>query len=191
MRPPSSRLPAHLASLLLTPCVLVVGGRLVMAVKEGGHAAGMARGAASTVARVLGGGVRRLAGLSRRREERANREKEKDDRSEEDGEARREASSAASKKRKGSARDVPVATLPKAVSDSAKSIAALRALEMERHGTDALFEDRFAAALAGEEAMVRLIVVRRPVAPSSPMPETDPRAAPPHRVRRKGTRRPP
>ena len=42
--------------------------------------------------------------------------------------------------------------LPKAVSDSSKSIAALRAVETES-GDDALFRDPFAAALAGEEAM--------------------------------------
>jgi hypothetical protein len=46
-----------------------------------------------------------------------------------------------------------IAVLPKVVSDSAKSIAALRAMEAERGASDALFRDPFAAALAGEDAM--------------------------------------
>ena len=46
--------------------------------------------------------------------------------------------------------------LPRAVTDSAKSIAALRALESEREDPPPLFVDPFAAALAGEETLARV-----------------------------------
>lgn len=46
--------------------------------------------------------------------------------------------------------------LPREVSDSAKSIAALRALESEREDPPPLFVDPFAAALAGEETLARV-----------------------------------
>ena len=46
--------------------------------------------------------------------------------------------------------------LPFAVSDSSRSIAALRALESEKDEDDALFNDPFAAKLAGEAALARV-----------------------------------
>ena len=63
------------------------------------------------------------------------------------------ASSGASSGNKSASAPGGIALLPKVVSDSAKSIAALRAMEAERGASDALFRDPFAAALAGEDIM--------------------------------------
>lgn len=58
--------------------------------------------------------------------------------------------------RRGDASSRSSKELPRAVSDSAKSIAALRALESERTDPPPLFVDPFAAALAGEETLARV-----------------------------------
>jgi hypothetical protein len=143
--PPS---PSNLKSLLLTPVVVVVGGRVFCVLADDvknllkssvGVVGGLGRGVGS----VLVGGMRALRGLRRRRRRRDDDATKQEDG---DGDGDGEGGSISPPRKPPIDESVvavddgvvkalfapaaaPVAALPKVVSDSAKSIAALRALE--------------------------------------------------------------
>lgn len=146
---------------------LVISKNIIRVLRRSvGVVGGLGRG----VGGLLGGGARALRGLRRKRRRGAKDETRSGGGGDGEGsngdvvavglireENSQKLSNDVEPTAAAAAATAPVAVLPKVVSDSAKSIAALRAIETERYGEDALFKDEFAAALAGEETMAGFI----------------------------------